>query len=1302
VSDNSALVCNDVNECNGTVPATGLPTDQTNNCNQYAKCTNTQGSFTCACATVGYKDANEGPDEDGTSCVPICGDGLVMKEEDCDLGYNAQGCTAECMCDTGWQKSAPDVSAGGYTFCEDLDECVESGANNCDAQAVCTNTQGSFTCACRTGYEDRSDAQDGSLCVSTDCGDGIRTSNEACDDGNTAAGDGCDVRCQVETGFVCEGGSDSSADTCLCAENYYPHPDAGSEAPPCSRLCAPDGSSCSSRGSCHPSFGYCLCDAWYFEADCSVELTPMEETSVALLAGEAAEISLSGLRLTIPEGALTEAVTIAAALFTAGDLPSSMLPARRAARRQGITFHSSLADLKPDGLTFAKDATLEMIPDSDAENLRIGTFDADAEKWVVVEGSKVQGSAGEWLPASIDHFSLYAVVNAPGGVPPAPPPPTSNSSVLLQDPPGPLIIDPDNMLPAILGAVIGGVLLVGCAVALVLYQRYLSQKPPKLVFEDKFVEPIPGLQDLEDEDEDDEQPDWGTCSGCEKPVRFTWVRCPSCRCEVPPQQVRVPKRMYTDEGFDKSVLLPSLDDDDLEDLLPPRKEPTADCIPCLRAAPGADALARRKARVKQADFAKGDLPYDLEDHPLVSEFTSICLSCQAPMKPSWERCPLCKAPAGVVDAHDDDEAEDTFGEVGESFVGAELHTDTSRQDALSPDGVSNALFTGQALFPRPAADDFHLQDLAPESAASAADRATRPHVSLSAESSVVEAAEVGLQLDALEASAEVPEARADLDSKALATLSNFLDGVSSAGEPDIRSETGTMATFATGLGTVEVDQAVLEGQSMAGLDSVSAVSLGPAQADAGGTSDLDEFSITGLESTAARLEGQGMASAAQRVPALEKVEEADEDANTPMAAAQLGLYLDGMASAGSVADTNAGTDADAMSNYTAFDRPVPRPHAGSIAGSSVIDAADVGLNLDAMQSQMESQPISGLQSGTHSRAAQEQLDQYLGGMTRTVDGSVADTNAGTDADAMSNYTAFDRPVPRPHAGSIAGSSVIDAADVGLNLDALTSQMESQPISDGDDLGLTWEQERQAALAGSRDDEILVASSSVNFYAPSEMSGKSDERGQEGTQIAGLQSIDEQREMAVDAIELGLNLDALEDSASSELARNESKAEAALNQFIASDLDTSVVSASQSRFDAMSSAASVDSRLPDPPPGRISGAQDQDDARSVSAVSVMSDMSSAIDGTAVPGLNLDALASSSIALSAAPRPVALESTETRFEPMEDPSMQSSMTQLPVASLTGLDALASSEIRVQEPQQQPPRTQAGLESVAEEVP
>ena len=37
-------------------------------------------------------------------------------------------------------------------FFSDIDECADSSLNNCDSNADCTNTVGSFTCACNSGF----------------------------------------------------------------------------------------------------------------------------------------------------------------------------------------------------------------------------------------------------------------------------------------------------------------------------------------------------------------------------------------------------------------------------------------------------------------------------------------------------------------------------------------------------------------------------------------------------------------------------------------------------------------------------------------------------------------------------------------------------------------------------------------------------------------------------------------------------------------------------------------------------------------------------------------------------------------------------------------------------------------------------------------------------------------------------------------------------------------------------------------------------------------------------------------------
>ncbi|KAJ7383599.1 hypothetical protein OS493_026784 [Desmophyllum pertusum] len=74
----------DINEC----------WDETDRCSVNARCTNTDGSYTCSCSS-GFQ-----------------GDGMS---------------------------------------CRDLDECAD-GAHDCHRKAVCTNTRGSYRCSCSKGY----------------------------------------------------------------------------------------------------------------------------------------------------------------------------------------------------------------------------------------------------------------------------------------------------------------------------------------------------------------------------------------------------------------------------------------------------------------------------------------------------------------------------------------------------------------------------------------------------------------------------------------------------------------------------------------------------------------------------------------------------------------------------------------------------------------------------------------------------------------------------------------------------------------------------------------------------------------------------------------------------------------------------------------------------------------------------------------------------------------------------------------------------------------------------------------------
>lgn len=72
----------------------------------------------------------------GDNCNQIC---------DC-TGRGAERCDPAkgCLCKNGWQ---------GPTCNDDIDECSVK-LNSCDdPRRECINTQGSFTCSCRKGFQ---------------------------------------------------------------------------------------------------------------------------------------------------------------------------------------------------------------------------------------------------------------------------------------------------------------------------------------------------------------------------------------------------------------------------------------------------------------------------------------------------------------------------------------------------------------------------------------------------------------------------------------------------------------------------------------------------------------------------------------------------------------------------------------------------------------------------------------------------------------------------------------------------------------------------------------------------------------------------------------------------------------------------------------------------------------------------------------------------------------------------------------------------------------------------------------------
>ncbi|MCB9561159.1 MAG: DUF4215 domain-containing protein [Kofleriaceae bacterium] len=127
--------CVDIDECEAML----------DDCSPYATCADTEGGYTCACL--------DGFFGDGMACWPVCGDGQLVADEQCDDGdtYAGDGCTDTCEQEPGW---------------------------SCDGAPT--------------------------VCVPI-CGDGVLVGDEACDDGDTFDGDGCTSTCELEPGWTCAG-----------------------------------------------------------------------------------------------------------------------------------------------------------------------------------------------------------------------------------------------------------------------------------------------------------------------------------------------------------------------------------------------------------------------------------------------------------------------------------------------------------------------------------------------------------------------------------------------------------------------------------------------------------------------------------------------------------------------------------------------------------------------------------------------------------------------------------------------------------------------------------------------------------------------------------------------------------------------------------------------------------------------------------------------------------------------------------------------------------------------------------------
>ncbi len=139
----------------------------------------------------------------------ICTSGIA----NCDKNATCSGISDtkyECKCNTGFEGSGKVCCGPGYKAtpggCTDIHECNDN-VDDCDPNADCANTTGSFTCKCKTGY-----SGDGKTCTDIDeCTTGAAkcTANSTC---KNSAGS---FACTCNAGYKQAGSSCFDIDECL-------------------------------------------------------------------------------------------------------------------------------------------------------------------------------------------------------------------------------------------------------------------------------------------------------------------------------------------------------------------------------------------------------------------------------------------------------------------------------------------------------------------------------------------------------------------------------------------------------------------------------------------------------------------------------------------------------------------------------------------------------------------------------------------------------------------------------------------------------------------------------------------------------------------------------------------------------------------------------------------------------------------------------------------------------------------------------------------------------------------------------
>ena len=207
----------------------------TSSCHANALCTNSIGSYECSC--------NLGFHGNGKICVVgLCDDRSCPANQKCILST-----TNDCECKKGFE-----IDDEISNLCEDIDECLLN--HGCDANSICSNLDGTYTCSCKKGY-----FGDGKSCQQGSCTKAI------CDSLNEKCVSPREIGCECETGYerdqngTCLDVDECSTDMNDCSVNAACENQIGAYNCTCNSVgFTGDGTSCSDVDECLSISAYCV------------------------------------------------------------------------------------------------------------------------------------------------------------------------------------------------------------------------------------------------------------------------------------------------------------------------------------------------------------------------------------------------------------------------------------------------------------------------------------------------------------------------------------------------------------------------------------------------------------------------------------------------------------------------------------------------------------------------------------------------------------------------------------------------------------------------------------------------------------------------------------------------------------------------------------------------------------------------------------------------------------------------------------------------------------------------------------